>query len=250
MQCYRERHALVPFIRSRPLEIVLDYLWDFRVTWNCSHKCCTSGFPVVKWQDLSWFGVLVVCGWHSNILLGCGSEISGTSSLECCCKQWLLCSLAILCKCTSPSLHFEITLKTYPANSMRCNSILAGQNLWGHGKSNFLTKEEKRRSPIYLSPTNNSTFTKIVSLGIDGFKYIRILGLRYIGKYWNIKPDKHLRDHGIARRRFCQFFFSLGSNPSRCEAIPKHLLLRGGMERRDQLSDQGPSPLPLELSWI
>lgn len=111
MQCYRERHALVPFIRSMPLEIVLDYLWDFRVTWSCSHKCCTSGFPVVKWQDLSWFGVLVVCGWHSNILLGCGSEISGTSSLECCCKQWLLCSLAILCKCTSPSLHFEITLK-------------------------------------------------------------------------------------------------------------------------------------------
>lgn len=71
--------------------------------------------------------------------------------------------------------------KNYPANSMRCSCITAGQILWGHGKSNFLTKEEKRRSPE-LSPTNNSTFTKI-----------RLLGLRYIGKYWSMKPEQALK---------------------------------------------------------
>lgn len=56
-----------------------------------------------------------------------------------------------------------------------------------------MTKEEKGRSLNYLGPTNNSTFTKIVSLETDGFRYLRILGLRYIAKYWSIKPEPALK---------------------------------------------------------
>lgn len=128
---------------------------------------------------------------------------------------------------------------------MHCNSILAGQNLWGHGKSHFLTKEEKRRSPNYLSPTNNSTFTKIVSLGIDRFRYIRMLGLRYIGKYWSIKPEQALkRPWNCQEEASVNSSFHLAATPldvrvSQAFAVER----RNGKER----SAVGPGPLTIAI---
>lgn len=114
-------------------------------------------------------------------------------------KSWvLLQTVALELTGNTLQVHFSFLtfcnhFKNYSANSVHCNSILAGQNLWGNGKNNFLTKEEKRTSPNYFSPTNNCTFTKIVILGIDGFRYVRISGLRYIGKFWSIKPEQALK---------------------------------------------------------
>lgn len=82
MQPYKERYDLVPLnaIKLLPLEIVQQYLWDFTVTFlNCEvRNAVPPDFPKV---------VIIVCDWHSNILLGCRSKISGISTLECYCEQ-------------------------------------------------------------------------------------------------------------------------------------------------------------------
>lgn len=139
--------------------------------------------------------------------------------------------------------------KNYPANSTHCKSILAGQNFWGHGKSNFLTKEEKRRSLNYFSPTHNSTFTKIVNLGIDGLRYIReyirILGLRYIGKYWNIKPEQALkRPWNCQEEDFVNSSFHLAATPLDVRVSQAFVVeRRNGKER----SGVGPGPLTIAI---
>lgn len=108
-----------------------------------------------------------------------------------------------------------------------------------------MTKEEKRRSLNYLGPTNKSTFTKIVSLGTDGFRYLRILGLRYIAKYWSIKPEPALKrpqnfhEEGSVNASFHLAATSLDVRVSQAFVAER----RKGKER----SAVGPGPLTVAI---
>lgn len=134
----------------------------------------------------------------------------------------------------------------YPINSMKCNSILADHNLWENGKTNFLSKEEKRGSLNCLGPTKNSTFTKLLNSVVvtfvqaEEFPWLTLSVLEIIGAS---SLNEHLSDHESAMGRVLLMLLFTWQQLPWMWGYPKHLLLKRGTERREQLLDQGPWPL-------